>query len=1210
MLASGHDDDSAGHGPRDQPRRPPALDDTVPVGPAHPAGPPSRGDAPETPDERTLEIDPSRPGAAGLDATRGPVAAPHDATRGPDAAPHDAIGGPDAAPHDATSVPAQIGIYPVRGELGRGGMGVVYLAEDPRLRRPIAIKVLARAVAADATWLERFEREAQLLAALNHPNIATIHSLEEAGGDRFLTMELIPGDNLSDRLAGGPLPPDEALALCRQVTKALEAAHRRGVIHLDMKPGNVRVTPDGHVKVLDFGLARGTDDLAARASGGGVSGSGVILGSPGYMSPEQLRGDEPDRRADVWGLGCILYECLTGRRAIAGSSLTELVNATIEREPDWSALPDSVSGRVHDVVRRCLVRDVDARLDSVSDVRRALEEEITARSVAALRAASDEREPPRGRSVAVPDNLPVQLSSFVGRQHERARAAELLEAHRLVSLTGMGGSGKSRLAIEVAAGARERFPDGVWLLELAPLARPELLPGTLATVLGLREERDRPLIQTIAAHLATRRVLLVLDGCEHLLAGCATLAQTLLASCAELKIIATSRENLGVPGEAVFHVSSLALPDPGARRRPQELERFEAVQLFVERARAVRPDFALTADSAPSVVEICHRLDGIPLAIELAAARIRALPVREIAGRLDDRFRLLRGGSRTAVPRHQTLRALIDWSYETLEELEQTMLRRLAVFVGGFTLEAAEAVCADEMLDGWEVLDLVTALVDKSLVEMKVVSGDADGGGDRARYRMLETVRAYAAEKLAEAGETAAVAGRHRDVFVALAEEAAPHLTGAQQAAWFARLELEHDNLRTLFASGDAAARAGGSAADRALADRASAVSATAEPSAASDPDAVSTRLRAAAALGRFWEVRGHWSEGRQALAALPTAEEAGEQVALLATALVFRGNLAMHQGDYGPARTAFEASLAICRDLGAQRGIAQALNSLALVARHQGDLAEAERMQEESLAMSRALGSRRDVSAALNNLAMMAWFRGDVARARALHEESLALKRELGARRGIAASLSNLGIIARQQGDLDEAMRLYEESLEIRRELGDPSGIAMSLNNLGLVAELQGDLERAVELLEESLELKRQLGDRPGIAGSHFHLGTIARRRGDLDLTRQHLGESLARYGALDDRSGMATTLVALARLAHDAGDASRAACLIGAAEALVPEGVCLADTAGYDGAFDGALRASLGDAAYDAAIEQGRALSRDRLLELAVVPPGSAGP
>jgi predicted ATPase/class 3 adenylate cyclase len=726
-----------------------------------------------------------------------------------------------------------------------------------------------------------------------------------------------------------------------------------------------------------------------------------------------------------------------------------------------------------------------------------------------------------------PNNLPQQLTSFIGRAKEIAEIEALLVRNRLLTLTGSGGSGKTRLSLHVAAESLAQFPDGAWFVELAPLADPGVVPQTVSTVLGVKEEPGKPITQTLTEHLKNKRLLLLLDNCEHVLNACATMADTLLRQCPDVRILASSREALGIAGEQTYRVPSLSLPDRKQTQTPQTLSIYESVQLFIDRALLVRADFQVTNQNAPALASLCCHLDGIPLAIELAAARVRSLAVEEIDGKLDQRFRLLTGGSRMALPRQQTLRSLIDWSYDLLNAPEKRLLQRLSVFAGGWTLTAAEQVCAGEGVAEGEVLDLLTSLSDKSLV----VAEQTDG---HFRYRLLETMRQYAREWLVESEGGEVVRERHRDYFLALAEEAEPKLTGAEQAEWLLRLEEEHENLRAGLDWSLVAPGSGGG-------------------------------LRLCGALQRFWWTRGHLSEGREwCVRALGKTGGEGKTPER-AKALSAAGTLAYSQGDYPAAW-----------------------------ARH-----------EECMAILRKLGDRSGIASSLSNLGNVAFLQGDYPAARALYEEHLAIKRELGDRWGIALSLSNLGCVACEHGEFVPAQALHEESLAIRRELGDRSGIAASLNNLGDVAHEQGDCASARTLNDESLAIMRELGDRWGIALSLGNLGAVAFDEGDYSAARALYDECLAICRELGDRRAIASALEGLAAAVATVGSCLRAARVWGAAERLREEvGSPLSpnERTRYDPRV-AAARAALGDdAAFDRAWLEGRALTLEQAIELAL--------
>lgn len=761
-------------------------------------------------------------------------------------------------------------------------------------------------------------------------------------------------------------------------------------------------------------------------------------------------------------------------------------------------------------------------------------------------------------------NLPEPLTSFVGRERELAELRELLAGHRLLTLTGAGGVGKTRLALRVADAVLDHYGDGAGLVELAALGDPRLVPQTVTTVLGLKEQPGKGLTETLTEYLQARHLLLVLDNAEHLLAACAQLAEAVLRRCPQVTVLVTSRERLGVPGELTYRVPSLSTPDAALDATARSLAGVESVRLFSERVQLHLPRFAVTDRNAPALANICRRLDGIALAIELAAARVRSMSVEEVNRRLDRRFDLLTGGSRTVPPRQQTLRAAIDWSYDLLSDAEKTLLCRLAVFAGGWTLEWAERVCAGDGIEARAILDLLASLVDKSLVIVEERNA-------AARYRFLESVHEYAAERLRELGQDALAHRRHFAHFLALAEEAEPQFTGKDQQAWLDRIEIEHDNLRAAL-------------------------------SRSSDPGAdAEAGLRLASAFARFWLVRGYLAESRswfsRLLSAAPPAETATR-----AKALNWAGVFAWKQGDYPAARESYGQSLAIRRALGDRRGVGAVLNNQGLLAYEQGDYLAARALHEESLAIDRELGDRWGIAVSLLHLGSLASAQGDYPSARALYEESLATFRALGDRGHIANAIRSLGGLCNQQGDYPAARALYEESLAICRELGDQSGIAWALNGLGVTARHQGDPAAARSLHERSLAIYRELGVREGIANSLNNLAEAASACGDFKAARALHEESLAIYRQLGDRSGTAASIEGLAGVAFASGDPVRAARIWGALERLREEiGVPLEQSERpHRDRKIAAARAALGDgAAFDRAWQAGRAMSLEQAVE-----------
>ena len=771
--------------------------------------------------------------------------------------------------------------------------------------------------------------------------------------------------------------------------------------------------------------------------------------------------------------------------------------------------------------------------------------------------------PPLKSLDTLPNNLPRYLTSFVGRRREIGEVKKLLSSTFLLTLTGPGGCGKTRLALQVAADLLDTYPDGAWLLALAPLTDSDLVSQELATTLRVREQPPRPLLATLVDALQSKELLLILDNCEHLVAACAHLADVLLRACPKLRVLATSRETLGVAGETSWSVPSLSLPDPRQALRTEQLSEYEAVHLFADRASAVLPTFRLNDRNAQPVAQICRRLDGIPLAIELAAARVKVLAVEQIVDRLDDRFQLLTGGSRTVLPRHRTLRAAMDWSYDLLLEPERDLLRRLSVFAGGWTLEAAEAVCcSDDGVEKSAILDLLTQLVDKSLLVVETQSGET-------RYRFLETVRQYANDKLVEVGESERLRTRHLDFFLKQAE-AVQDLTGPAVDAWTQRMETEHDNMRAAL---DWSSTSG----------------------------AMGTTLRLAVALSPFWNRRSYWTEGRKWLE-LVLASTSGASPSLRAEALQGAGMLAWFQGDIRRAVPRLEESVALSRELGDKKTMADALNTLGITAYRQGDYGRTVALLEESLELSRELG--RTEPFALYLLGIVSRLRGDYERAEALGKESLAANRELGRKRYTALALDSLGLVEYCRGNYQQAHALCEEGLVLFRELGDKFGIASALNSLALVASGRGDYEQAGALSGESLTISRETSDKGATARSLIIRGRAAAYLGEYERGEAVLKESLALFREMGDKLNIVRCVDGLANVAWAHEFPERAARMFGAAEgqresvgAVLP----LVDRLELDQNVS-AVRGQLGTEAFAALWAEGRAMTLDQAIEYAL--------
>ena len=723
-------------------------------------------------------------------------------------------------------------------------------------------------------------------------------------------------------------------------------------------------------------------------------------------------------------------------------------------------------------------------------------------------------------SRGLPNNLPLQLTSFVGRTHDRSQLQGLLAQARLLTLTGAGGVGKTRLALEVAvqlahspSGEDQPVADGVWWIDLAALREPAFVTHVASAALDVREQPGKPLLESLVDYLRDKAALLVLDNCEHLIGACAQLVTTLLSRCPRVRILATSREVLNVAGEQTYTLAPLSLPDgysvaasagvsrPGQGQAVplQDAVQSDAIELFVERAVVALPTFRLTAQNAAGVAQICRRLDGIPLGIELAAARLKLLSVEHLAARLNESLDLLTSGSRSALPRHRTLRAAIDWSYSLLAETERALFRRLAVFRGGFTLQAAEAVCAG----GLDVLELLSHLVDKSLVVADVADGEI-------RHRLLETIHDFARERLEESGEETAQRGRHLGWCLELVREAEPHFYAGEQRAWFTHVEREHDNLRAALAW--------------------------------SLEHDVQAGLQLAGLLSRFWFVRGYWHEGRQWLAQLLARPAAAERTVARARSLCGAGSLALRLADQAAAQALFEEGLSIAEEAGARRVAAQALDSLGLIAQQRGELARARTLKTEGLTLYRTLDDTWGTAGSLYSLGHIALLEADYAGARAFYEESLRLRRAIGDRIGMAYALNNLGNVAGHQAEPEQARAYYEESLALMREVGDRSGIGGAILNLGRVALSLGDLAAARPQIAESLRLARETDNRPLEAHALSDLGEIERGEGHYAQAQQLFTQCLALLREAGSHSETAFTLQSLGQVALAQGDVPQA--------------------------------------------------------------------
>jgi predicted ATPase len=971
---------------------------------------------------------------------------------------------------DRLDVGSEIAGYRVTGVLGRGGMGFVYEAEHLLLGRKAAIKTLVPELVEDGDFRERFIRESQTVAALDHPNVIPIYDAGEAGGVVYIAMRCVTGSDLSDLLEAEPaLPIPRALSILEQVGGALDAAHAHDLVHRDVKPANVLIEAGSdRVFLTDFGIAK-------QARSKGLTKTGFFVGTLDYAAPEQIQGLPVGPPADVYAFGCMAFECLTGRKPFGRETDVAVMHAhLLDAPPSASELREELPAAVDDVFAIALAKAEDERFPGCREVVEALRAALGEGSGAGPPVA-----PATRRRRVLEHNLPVQTRPLVGRDAELAAVLELLRRDdtRLVTLTGLGGTGKTRLSLAVAEALLDEL-GRAWFVDLAPVREAERVGSAITGAVGVEESAGRSVVEAVAAKIGAEPALLVLDNFEQVLPA-ASLVGDLLAAVAPLKVLVTTQAPLHLREEREYPVPPLSVPAADDRAA---LEASSAVALFVDRARAVRPDFELTDDNAAAVGAICRRLDGLPLAIELAAARVKLLSPIAILSRFESRLDLLTGGARDLPERQQTLRAAIDWSYNLLEPREQAMFSRLGVFLGGTTLESAEAVCgAPDGMGFGDVLDSLASLVDKSLVRQ------SDGSDGEARFSLLETIREYALGRLEERGELEALRRLHAERYLALAETAEPELVRAGQRVWLDRLDEENGNLRAALAW-------------------------------SMETGEIEIGLRIAGALVRFWSTRGLMREGRAWLGdALARAESVPEGVR--AKAEFAAGYAALGVGDFGAAKDHFEESLRLAREIGDAQADAAALAQIGWLVMASGHHERARELVERSLELATTLGDKLTASGATNTLAEMASAAGDYERAVELLERGLGLRRELGDKRLIANSLLSLGRTELTRGDVERALFRLTEGLALAREVKDTWSIGVAAATLAAVRLRENDLEAAHALFCEGLAIARDRGDKRLASECLQGAAFVASARGDHERAARLLGASDALLEAVGAR-------------------------------------------------------------------------------------------
>jgi predicted ATPase/serine/threonine protein kinase len=1029
--------------------------------------------------------------------------------------------------------------YEIRSLLGAGGMGEVYLALDTALGRRVALKVLPAAFAADEARLARFEREARTASSLNHPNIITIHEIGHSDEVYFIVTEYIVGETLRHKLKQGRLILVQALDVACQVADALATAHEAGIIHRDIKPENLMLRGDGFIKVLDFGLAKLTqpaessDDaetmlIPAAKDSPLRTEPGHILGTPHYMSPEQARGLFLDARTDIFSLGVVLYEMVTGVKPFKGNTVVDIIAAILHFEPVApSRLSKEISPQLDLISNRALAKELKNRYQTISDLAadlRQVREELLFQARERSEGSRSGKlthafQPlPLARTSTVqerPSSLPAWPTSLVGRHIELA-AIELLlkeEGLRLLTLTGPGGTGKTRLGIEAAGRSIGRFKDGVYFVPLAAVSDANVVCSEIAQTLGLKESAAVSLRTMLADYLSDKQMLLVLDNFEQVLESASDIA-ALIAAAPQLKIMVTSRALLHIRGEQEFLVPPLALVDLASLPTSEVLMNYSAVALFVERAQMAKHDFQLTEENSRAVAEICASLDGLPLALELAAARIKLLGPQDLLARLSNRLNVLTSGPRDLPERQQTIRETIRWSYDLLSDEEKKLFRWLSVFVGGFKLADAEMFCAALGNLQLEPLEGIASLLDKSLLIRK--------GDGESRFGMLETIRDFGLEHLESCGEADRVRRCHANYFLQVAEKAEPALVGKEQKLWLDRLEQEHDNLRSILKWTEIVADA-------------------------------ETGLRMAGALWRFWLMHGHFTEGRERLTRALQADQTVAAREARAKALNGLGTLTQNQGDYEKARILFEESLAIWRKLGQEHGIATSLINLGWIAFHQCDYEAARALSEEGLSLHLAVANKQGIVLALNNLGNVAHYQGNFQRARDVYNQSIELRRELNDKRGLAFSLTHLTRTLIKLGEYSQAAKAIEEAVVLIEPIGDKQGLGYALAVRGELLTEQGLWQEAIPMIERGIAFWRAMGDRFGLNMGLSILARAVLESGEDQRVEVICSDGLKLQKELRNQRDVAVWLQLLAEVALKQGNWLRATKCFAGATALL---------------------------------------------------------
>ena len=939
--------------------------------------------------------------------------------------------------------------YRLVGELGAGGMATVYLAEDLKHGRPAAVKVLRRDLA-EALGRDRFQREIATMASLRHPNILPLFDSGESDGFLFYVMPVIEGESLRARFARAPrLPVADALRFADEVADALGYAHGRGIVHRDIKPENILIERD-HAIVADFGIAH----AIAGAGDGRLTMTGMVVGTPQYMSPEQGRGDAVDARADLYALGCVLFEMLAGAPPyVAPTALAVMARHLTDPVPRLRATRPDVPAHISDAVERALAKAPGERFPTVQAWRAALG---TASGAMAVVDATPTVAATQFRSDAVLKVPPAPATSLVGRDEVLAKAEQLLQPGAgVLTITGPGGAGKTRFGVELFRRVYTRYPGGAAFVSLASVTEAREVMTAVSVALGIAEAHGRTALDAVATLFGDRQALLLLDNLEQVIDAAGDIA-SLSSRCPRLQVIATSQAPLRIAAEVELPLAPLELP-PVTSSAVDDVARAPAVTLFVQRAARVRPGFAVTTANAADIAAICRRLDGLPLALELAAARIRILDAPALRARLDRALDLLTSGDRDLPDRHRTLRAAVAWSYSLLDAAEQRLLRRLSVFAEGCTFDAMEAVCYGDA-ERHHALDELSSLVEKGLLQVSPAGG---------RYRLLETIREFAGEQLDASGEAPLARGAHLRYFADFARDVAENIMGEAQLEAMARFRAEQANTQAAIHWATSRARAG-------------------------DRDALEQGLLLCGGLDWPWHIAGQHLSARgqvsgllELAADLPASE--GRALARMTSAMVGTAT-----GDMEGARRDARLALDDARAIDRAARVAEAEMMIGYACLATGRMDEARQALASSISGARASGARFLEAIGMTVESLRLFLSGDVAGGLAHAQQAREIQEALGDYEGRGLSISFLAQMRFASGDLDAAAAAYRESLEAFETIGDRPEVARVQGEIGWTALAAQDAAGARRWFLRSLRAHDETGSARGLGQALIGLAAV----------------------------------------------------------------------------------------------------------------------